>query len=208
DAVQNPTFSGKHDESADVARKGYYHRFHIHHWQDCLSAMERCDKPVIAAVHNACFGAGVDFITGCDIRLATEDAYFCVKEVDIGMAADVGTLQRLPKVVGNDSWVREVCYTARQVPAKEALAVGLISGVYKTKEEMVKAALVMAETIASKSPVAVVSTKHLLNHARDHTVQEGLEYTALWNALAHNSKDMGVAMMASLQKQKAAFPKL
>ncbi|ORX67065.1 ClpP/crotonase [Linderina pennispora] len=208
DAMKRAAERQKEDGSRDVARKGYYQRLYLLEFQDALTQVETCDKPVISVVHGACIGIGVDLNVACDIRIASEDAYYCVKEVDIGMAADIGTLQRLPKVVGNDSWVRDICYTARNVPAKEAQAFGLVSNVYKTKDESMKAAFELAETIASKSPVAVVSTKHLLNYSRDHTVQEGLEYTALWNALAHNSKDMGVAMMASLQKQKATFPKL
>ncbi|KAJ1818394.1 hypothetical protein LPJ56_001833, partial [Coemansia sp. RSA 2599] len=110
----------------DRARFGYYHRLFILRFQDAISALETCDKPVIAVVHAGCLGIGIDIISACDIRIATQDAYFIVKEVDIGMAADVGTLQRLPKVVGNDSWVREVCYTARKVSAQEARAVGLV----------------------------------------------------------------------------------
>ncbi|KAJ1899516.1 hypothetical protein LPJ66_002064 [Kickxella alabastrina] len=192
----------------DRARSGYYHRLYIMKIQDAISAIEACDKPVIAAIHGGCLGIGIDMISACDMRVATEDAYFVVKEVDIGMAADVGTLQRLPKIVGNDSWVREACYTARTVSSKEALAVGLVGSLYASKEDMVAAALETASVIASKSPVAVVSTKHLLNYSRDHTVREGLEYTAIWNALAHNSRDMPVAIMASLQKTKPLFPKL
>ncbi|KAJ2453765.1 hypothetical protein EV183_001962 [Coemansia sp. RSA 2336] len=198
----------KADPQEDAARRGYYHRLFILEFQDAISAIEVCDKPVIAVVHGGCLGIGIDVISACDIRVASEDAYFMVKEVDIGMAADIGTLQRLPKVVGNDSWVRDVCYTARRVSAKEALAVGLLSRVLATKEEALDAAMETARAIASKSPVAVVSTKHLLNYSRDHSVREGLEYTALWNTLAHNSHDMATAVMASLKKKQARFPNL
>ncbi|KAJ2797904.1 hypothetical protein H4R21_004136 [Coemansia helicoidea] len=196
------------DPAVDVARRGYYHRLAILEFQDAISAIETCDKPVIAVVHGACLGIGIDVISACDIRVAAEDAFFVVKEVDIGMAADIGTLQRLPKVVGNDSWVRDVCYTARRVPAKEALLVGLVSRVLPDKAEALAAAQATAASIAAKSPVAVVSTKHLLNYSRDHSVREGLEYTALWNTLAHNSHDMAAAVMASLQKKRAHFPNL
>ncbi|KAJ1643994.1 hypothetical protein LPJ64_004282 [Coemansia asiatica] len=196
------------DDVSDRARRGYYHRLFILKFQDAISAIETCDKPVIAVVHGGCLGIGIDVISACDMRVASQDAYFIVKEVDIGMAADIGTLQRLPKIVGNDSWVREVCYTARKVSAQEAHVVGLVGSVHATRDEALEAAMGTAKLIASKSPVAVVSTKHLLNYSRDHTVQEGLEYTAIWNALAHNSKDMPTAIMASLRKQKAQFPKL
>ncbi|KAJ1666154.1 hypothetical protein IW140_001818 [Coemansia sp. RSA 1813] len=194
--------------AVDVARRGYYHRLHILTFQEAISAVENCDKPVVAVVHGACLGVGIDLTTACDIRMCTEDAYFMVKEVDIGMAADVGTLQRLPKVVGNDSWVREVCLTARKIPAHEAQAAGLVSHVLATKEAALEKAFGVAALIAEKSPVAVVSTKHLLNYSRDHSVREGLEYTAIWNALAHNSHDMATAIVSSLKKQKAQFPKL
>ncbi|KAJ2081321.1 hypothetical protein H4R24_002440 [Coemansia sp. RSA 988] len=197
-----------HEEGVDVARKGYYHRLYILEFQDAISTIEKCDKPVIAVVHGACLGIGIDIISACDIRVATEDAYFMVKEVDIGMAADVGTLQRLPKIVGNDSWVRDACLTARKITSKEALFVGLVSRVLPGKREAMESAFDTAATIASKSPVAIVSTKHLLNYSRDHTVQEGLEYTAAWNALAHNSHDMALAVLSSLKKQKAHFPNL
>ncbi|KAJ2661976.1 hypothetical protein IW148_003183 [Coemansia sp. RSA 1199] len=196
------------DSGDDAARRGYYHRLFILKFQAAISTIEDCDKPVIAAIHGACIGIGIDVISACDIRVASADAYFMVKEVDIGMAADVGTLQRLPKVVGNNSWVRDVCYTARKVSAKEALDVGLLSRVLPSREEAMAVAVDTAKAIAAKSPVAIASTKHLLNYSRDHSVREGLEYTALWNTLAHNSHDMAVAVMSSLKKQQAQFPNL
>ncbi|KAJ2331320.1 hypothetical protein GGI00_003305 [Coemansia sp. RSA 2681] len=196
------------DVSADAARKGYYHRLFILDFQAAISAVELCDKPVVAVVQGGCLGIGIDLISACDVRVAAEDAYFVVKEVDIGMAADIGTLQRLPKIVASDSWVREVCYTARRVGAKEALAVGLVSSVHATPADALRAATDIAAAIAAKSPVAVVSTKHLLNYSRDHSVREGLEYTALWNTLAHNSHDMATAIAASLTRQPAHYPKL
>ncbi|KAJ2161701.1 hypothetical protein GGF46_001294 [Coemansia sp. RSA 552] len=207
EAVTGP-LGTPHEPGTDVARKGYYHRLFILEFQDAISAIETCDKPVIAVVHGACLGIGIDVISACDIRIAAEDAYFCVKEVDIGMAADIGTLQRLPKVVGNDSWVRDVCLTARRVAPAEAHMVGLVSQVLPTKADAMAAAMVTAQAIAAKSPVAIASTKHLLNYSRDHSVREGLEYTALWNTLAHNSHDMATAVMSSLKRQQARFPNL
>lgn len=98
----------------DAARVAYKLRPHIQNFQAAFTAIENCSKPVIAAVHNACFGAGVDLITACDIRYCAKDSFFCVKEVDVGLAADVGSLQRLPKVIGNNSLVRELCFTGRK----------------------------------------------------------------------------------------------
>ncbi|PVV03860.1 hypothetical protein BB560_001636 [Smittium megazygosporum] len=192
----------------DVARKGYYQRLAIIDLQDSISAIENCDKPVICAVQNACIGAGIDIITASDVRYCSEDAFFMVKEVDIGMAADVGTLQRLPKVVSNDSWVREICYTTRRIDSKEASEQGLISKVFPNSDTVLAEAIKTANIIASKSPVAIVSTKHLLNFSRDHTVEEGLKYTALWNALAHNTGDMKTAISSFFQKTQPKFSKL
>lgn len=97
--------------------------------QDSISSLEHCTKPVIAAIHAGCIGAGVNLITAADIRYCSDDAFFTVKEIDIGMAADVGALQRLPKIVGNQSWIREICYTGRRVDSKEALSHGLVNRV-------------------------------------------------------------------------------
>lgn len=101
-----------------------------------MSSLELCSRPVIAAVHSACIGAGVSLITAADIRYCTEDSYFTVKEIDIGLAADVGALQRLPKVVGNQSWARELCFTGRNFDSKEALSFGLVSRVSITNRQI------------------------------------------------------------------------
>lgn len=110
---------------------------YIQDWQSQFTDLEKCRKPVIAAVHSACVGGGVDLVTAADIRLCTEDAYFQVKEVDMGLAADIGTLQRLPKVIGSQSLVRDLCYTGRKLEAAEAEKCGLVSRVYKDKDRRV-----------------------------------------------------------------------
>lgn len=163
-------------DTEDVARKGIVLERTIKLYQDSISAVERCPKPVIMAVHQACIGAGVDLITAGDIRYSTQDAFFQVKEVEIGMAADVGTLQRLPKVIGSQSLVRELCYTGRRFEAVEAERSGLISRVYSDKDALVSGALAVAEDIASKSPIAVQTTKESLVYSLEHTNQEGLDH--------------------------------
>lgn len=192
----------------DIARKA----FHIHRmvlkFQDSMTSIERCPKPVIAAVHGACVGAGVDLITACDIRYSTRDAFFQVKEVEVGLAADVGTLQRLPRVVANDSLVRELCFTARKMDAEEAYRCGLVSRLGADREEVVGAALAMATLIAEKSPVAVQGTKHNLNYARDHSVEEGLRYMAAWNAAMLQSEDVMKSAIAAMTKEKPKFKNL
>ncbi|CAO3688483.1 unnamed protein product [Umbelopsis vinacea] len=192
----------------DVARGAFHRRRHIEDFQASFTAIEQCDKPVIAAIHNGCFGAGVDMITACDIRYATKDSFFCVKEVDVGLAADVGTLQRLPKVIGNHSLVRELCYTGRNLYADEALHCGLVNKVLGSQEEVIAEAIKTAKLIASKSPVAVVGTKNLLNYSRDHSVVEGLEYTVTWNAAMLNTEDIPRSVEAFVTKKPAVYSKL
>ncbi|TPX42985.1 hypothetical protein SeLEV6574_g05300 [Synchytrium endobioticum] len=192
----------------DPGRRGVALYHAVLNIQATFNAQANCQKPSIAVIHGACIGGGVDLVSAADIRYCSKDAYFCVKEVDIALAADLGTLQRLPKVVGNDSWVREMCYTARNAPSAEALQVGLVSQVCEDKEAVLQAALETARLIASKSPVAVVSTKNVLNFSRSRTVEEGLNYVATWNAFAIQTGDVRVAALASLSKKPATFSKL
>ena len=149
--------------------------------------MENCRKPVIAAISGACYGAGVDLITACDIRLASEEARFSVKEVDLAIVADVGTIQRLPKIIG-EGRARELIFTAREFDAKEASQIGLIQHIY-SHESLVQKAMDLATLIATKSPMAIRGSKQVLNYSRDHSVAEGLEYVANWNAAMLFSED-------------------
>ncbi|KAK9511010.1 hypothetical protein O3M35_005665 [Rhynocoris fuscipes] len=174
----------------DVARRCKILHALVHKFQDSISSLEKCIKPVICVVHSACIGAGVDLITAGDIRYCTEDAVFQVKEVDLGLAADVGTLQRLPKVIGNRSLVNELTFTARPLYAQEAKECGLVNRVYKDKESMMKEALEIAEGISKKSPVAIQGSKRSLIYSRDHTVQEGLDHIAYWNQTMLQSEDL------------------
>ncbi|KAF9190292.1 hypothetical protein BGZ51_006810 [Haplosporangium sp. Z 767] len=192
----------------DPSRSAFKIRPYIKKLQDSLSAIELCDKAVIAAIHGPCIGGGIDITTACDIRYASKDAYFSVKEVDIGLAADVGTLQRLPKVVGNISWVRELCLTGRNFDANEALHYGFISKLAPDAAQVLSEAIATATLIAEKSPVAAIGTKHLLNYSRDHSVQEGLNYTAAWNMVMLTTPDLPTAAAAQMQKKKANFAKL
>merc|ERR1712179_742804 len=178
----------------------------VRHLQDLITAVEKCRKPVIGAVHNACVGMGVDLITTTDIRLCTQDAWFCVKEVDMGLAADIGTLQRLPKVIGSQSLVNDLCLTARKMKSQEAEKCGLVSSVFTTKEDMMKAALEMASMIAAKSPVAVQGTKVNLVYSREHTVEEGLDEVAKWNMTMLQSEDVMKSAMAAMDKSSTEPP--
>ncbi|PTU21559.1 hypothetical protein P175DRAFT_0434170 [Aspergillus ochraceoroseus IBT 24754] len=192
----------------DAARKAAHLRRHIASFQDCITAVERCEKPVIVAMHGFSLGLAIDLSSACDVRLCARDAKFAVKEVDIGLAADVGTLSRLPKIVGDFGWVKEVALTARMFGAEEAQRVGFVSRVFENKAEAVRGAVDLAALIASKSPVAVQGTKELLNWSRDHTVQDGLRYTAIWNSAAVQTKDVSAALLSGIQKRKPTFEKL
>ncbi|KAF2806813.1 delta-delta-dienoyl-CoA isomerase [Mytilinidion resinicola] len=181
---------------SDPARRAVYIRRHLLEFQSCLTTVEKCEKPVIIIMHGITIGLGIDLASCCDIRICTEDVMFAVKEVDIGLAADVGTLTRLPKIVGNYGWVKEVCLTARYFGAQEAMQVGFVGR------------LKVAELLASKSPVAVQSTKELLNFSRDHTIEDGLRYTGIWNSVAVQATDVQEAMLSGLQKRIPKFEKL
>ncbi|KAI9802532.1 MAG: hypothetical protein M1833_001604 [Piccolia ochrophora] len=194
--------------SKDAARTATALRRHISQFQDCISSVERCEKPVICILHGYSFGLAIDLSTCADIRLCTNDTQFAVKEVDIGLAADIGTLSRLPKAVGSASWVKDVCLSARVFNADEAVKVGLVSASFASKEDAVKAGLQTASLIASKSPVAVQGTKELLNYSRDHGVEDGLRYTATWNGAALQTGDVQAAMLAGMQKKTPRFEKL
>lgn len=184
----------------DVARRAKLFRKEIQAFQDSFSTLEKCPKPVISAIHGACIGGGVDLICSADIRYCTKDAWFQIKEVEIGLAADVGTLQRLPKIVGNDGLVRELAYTARKVSSDEALNLGLVSKVFDNKEALMNSVFELAALIASKSPVAVQGTKVNLNYSRNHSIPDSLHFMAHWNMTMLQSEDLMKAAMGVISK--------
>ncbi|CAM9882713.1 unnamed protein product [Lampetra fluviatilis] len=195
----------------DTARTSWHLRKFIQSYQETFTVIEKCTKPVIAAIQGACVGGGVDMVTACDIRFCTQDAWFQVKEVDIGLAADVGTLQRLPKVIGSRSLVCDLVYTGRKMMSDEAKSSGLISRVFPDKASLMEAALQIAEDIASKSPVAVQGSKVNLVYSRDHSVRESLEYMATWNMAMLQTDDIMKSATAVLQKKnpkETVFSKL
>ena len=172
--------------------------------QEYISTLEKIRVPVIAAIQGGCIGGAVDLVTACDIRLASNDAFFCIQEVNIGMAADVGTLQRLPRIIP-DSKMRELAYTGRRMYADEAKETGLVSDTYDSQDKMLEAASSLAKEIASKSPVAIYGLKAVMNYSRDHSVKDGLEYNALWSGAMLSQKDMTEAMTAKMEKREASF---
>jgi delta(3,5)-delta(2,4)-dienoyl-CoA isomerase len=163
---------------------------------------------VICVMHGFSFGLAIDISTCADIRICSADVKFSVKEVDIGLAADIGTLSRLPKIVGSLSWVKDVALSARIFGAEEAYRVGFVSQVAPTKEKAIEAAMKIAALLSAKSPVAVQGTKELLNHARDNTVANSLRYTGVWNSAALQTTDVEKAMLSGLKKTKPTFERL
>ncbi|EHK98173.1 putative Delta(3,5)-Delta(2,4)-dienoyl-CoA isomerase, mitochondrial [Glarea lozoyensis 74030] len=163
---------------------------------------------VICVMHGITFGLGLDISTCADIRICSKDVKFAVKEVDIGLAADIGTLSRLPKVVGAFSWVKDVSLSARIFGGEEALRVGFVSYVLDNKAAALNKALELANLLAEKSPIAVQGTKELLNHARDNKLADSLRYTGVWNSAAIQTSDVERAMLSGLKKTKPRFEKL
>jgi enoyl-CoA hydratase len=172
--------------------------------QDTVTWVEKCSKPVIAAIHGACFGGGIDIACAADIRLATMDARFCVKEVDMAVIADLGTIQRLPGIVGQGR-ARELIYTGRTFDGTEAAAFGFVNAVYADEAGLIAAARSMARTIALKSPVAIRGSKESLNFSRDHDAAEGLRHVAMLNAARLRSHDLQEALAAFHQRRPAVF---
>lgn len=158
----------------DPARRATTMRREILEFQECVSSIEQCEKPVVCALHGYSLGLAIDISVCADIRFCTKDTKFAVKEVDIGLAADIGTLTRLPKVVGNRSWVKDVCLSGRGFDAVEAEKVGFVSWVGNSKEEVIEKALEWCKAVAGKSPVAVQGTKELINYSQDHDTAEGM----------------------------------
>lgn len=172
--------------------------------QDTLTSLERCRKPVLAAIHGGCIGGGIDLVTCADMRYASADAFFTIKEIDIGMTADVGTLQRLPKLVG-DGITRELAYTGRKMDSDEAKSIGLVNRVFETREALYAGVQEIAATIAAKSPLSIRGTKEMITYARDHSVADSLNFIATWNAAMLISQDLTEAMTANMQKRAPVF---
>ena len=173
--------------------------------QRTFSCLEESRLPVLSAIQGACIGGGIDMVYATDLRYATKDAFFCIQEINIGMTADVGTLQRMPKLVP-EGVVRELAYTGRNMSASEAKERGFVNEIYEDQDAMDDAVLEIAKEIASKSPMAIWGTKQTLNYGRDHSVADSLEYIATWNAAMFDPDDMAEAFMAQTENRDAEFP--
>eukprot|EP00026_Physarum_polycephalum_P013390 Phypoly_transcript_13785.p1 GENE.Phypoly_transcript_13785~~Phypoly_transcript_13785.p1 ORF type:complete len:215 (+),score=27.04 Phypoly_transcript_13785:390-1034(+) len=192
------------EETASRAAQSLHLYQHVKSLQGNLDQIRTCKKPVIAAVHGACIGGGVDLVTACDIRLCSADATFCVKETKIAMVADLGTLQRLPKLIGR-GLAREMCFTGENVNAQKALRYHLVNEVFDDQKKLLEGARELAKKIAANSPLAVQGTKVVLNYAEEHSIQDGLEQIALYNSAFLLSDDLQEAVMSFMEKRKPVF---
>ncbi|KAK5048913.1 hypothetical protein LTR84_005334 [Exophiala bonariae] len=207
-SVPGSFFNPEPEDVADAARFAARVRRFAYKFQDCVSSIERCEKPVICVLHGVSIGMAIDISVCADLRICTSDVSFSVKEVDVGIASDVSTLTRLPKVVGSYAWVKDVCLTARTFGAEEALRVGFVNSIFPSKATAVQEAMRVAGVMASKSPVAIQAIKEFLDWSRDHDVATGLKYTAVYNAAAVNTKDVPTAMAALRARKVPRFEKL
>jgi enoyl-CoA hydratase len=173
--------------------------------QNAISCIEWCGKPVIAAIHGYCIGAGLDMATACDIRLCSEDAVFSLREAAVAFVADVGVLQRIPHIVGQGI-ARELAYTAKNIDARRAREILLVNAVFKDREALLAGAREMALEIAAQSPLAVQATKDVLKYGIGKSIDDGLAYVASRSANILPSDDFMEAVSAFIEKRKPLFP--
>ncbi len=191
----------------EIGRSRGYFLQQLKFLQNAVSCLEAARFPVVTAVQGGCIGGGIDLITAADIRICTKDAFFLIEEINVGLAADIGTIQRLPKIIPAGI-AREWTMLGEKVSADRAKEVGLVSSLHDSHEEMMKNAFEIAEKLASKTPLAMWVTKETLNYSRDHTVKESLENVALWNAATLHKEDVMSTMMSKMQKKKPEYRNL
>ncbi|QIT57009.1 crotonase/enoyl-CoA hydratase family protein [Aquisalimonas sp. 2447] len=175
--------------------------------QETFTCLERCRVPVLAAIQGGCIGGGVDLVTACDMRYATDDAFITIHEINIGMTADVGTFPRIFKLIP-EGVARELAYTGRRMPAAEAQSVGLVNRVYPDQDTMLAEVMGIAREIAAKAPLAIHGTKRMANYARDHSVADTLDYVGVWNASMLQHAEIREAMQANAEKRPGEFADL
>ena len=191
-------------QAREAVRHGARFYDNTRHLQESFSALENCRLPVLAAIQGGCIGGGVDMVTACDMRYATEDAFLTVFEINVGITADVGTFPRLVKLIP-EGIVRELAYTGRRMPAAEAKEVGLVNRVFRDQEAMLEGVFDIAREIAAKPPLALYGCKRMINYSRDHNTADGLDYISIWNASFLQPAEMREAVMANQEKRTGEF---
>lgn len=190
--------------TGDPGRMGENLRRVVLQLQASLSSLEQIRIPVLVAIHGGCIGGALDLVCAADCRYATEDAFFTIKETELGMTADVGTLQRFPKLVP-PGIVRELAYTGRKFTAQEAKEMGLLNAVYPDQESLLAGVMDVAKAIAKNSPLAVTGCKEMINYSRDHSVEDSLKYMATWQSGMFRPNDMMKSFAAKAQKSDPVF---
>ncbi|MEZ8184279.1 crotonase/enoyl-CoA hydratase family protein [Shewanella sp. 5S214] len=196
------------NDNIELGRKHDQLRRLVLKLQDCFSVLETARMPVLVAIQGGCIGGAVDMVTAADCRYCTQDAFFSIEETKLGMTADVGTLQRLPKLI-SIGLVKELAYTGRRMPAEEAKHAGLVNQVYDDQQTMITAVLAIAAEIAARSPLAVTGCKEMINYARDHSVQDSLQYMSVWQSgMFQPQNDMMEIFTAKAQNRAPEFAEL
>jgi enoyl-CoA hydratase len=199
--------AGEQADGIEVGRTRANLRLMALRLQESFTCLERARMPVLAAIQGGCIGGGVDMVSACDLRYATADAFFCIQEINIGMTADVGTLQRLPKIIP-EGIVRELAYTGRRMSAARAREVGLVNEVFPDHAALLAGVMQIAEEIAQKSPLAIWGSKEMINYTRDHSVADGLNYVATWQTGMFQPADMMESFAARTERREARFQDL
>jgi enoyl-CoA hydratase len=194
-------------QSKDPSRMAEGLRRLVLQLQDTLSSLEEVRLPVLTAIQGGCIGGALDLVCAADSRYCTADAYFTIKETELGMTADVGTLQRLPKLIPAGI-VKELAFTGRKFSAVEAQQFGLVNRVYDDQASMLAGVMEIAAQIAANSPLAVTGCKEMLNYSRDHSVQDSLKYMATWQAGMFRPNDMMKTFQAKAMKTQAQYDDL
>jgi enoyl-CoA hydratase len=205
-AVFAPDPNAKPDRRSQAMQKEAF-RHQVKKLQDTFSCLDEARMPVLMAIQGGCIGGAVDFSSAVDMRYCTSDAFFCIQEINIGMTADVGTFPRLCHLIPQ-GMVRELAYTGRRLMAHRAKEIGLVNEVYDSQEEMLAAVMETAKEIATKSPIAVTGSKVMINYARDHSIDEGLDYIAMWQTGMFEPLEMQEAFQAKMEKRDGDFPDL
>ncbi|KAI1297899.1 Delta-3,5-Delta-2,4-dienoyl-CoA isomerase, mitochondrial [Halotydeus destructor] len=198
----------RHADQPEVARKAMKLKQFIREVQKPMFAIYKCRKPVVAAVHGAAVGGAIDMLGAVNIRYASKSAWFSIKEVDLGIIPDIGTLQFVPKAVGNQSLLHELLFTGRKFDCTEAKELGFINRICDSDEAVLAAAIDTATVIAAKSPVAVQGTKHCLQYCSEHTIDDSLKYQSVYNMTMLQGEDTVKATMAMMSKDSVDFEDL
>jgi len=198
----------KNNTEMDIGRKNYYMYHGIRRLQDGLSALEKCPIPIISAIHGYCLGGALSILVCTDVKIATRDSKFSIKEIDIGITADIGVIQRLVEQVGKEGMLKKYSYTGEIFNGEDALKFGLIEELVDTQEQLMERAFALASKIAEKSPLILWGLKRTINFSRDHSVQTSLDLVSTMNSSLLFTEDLPISVQSFFTKTKPMYPKL